>query len=326
MRQWFTMKAEEGVGEIVIYDAIGKSFWGEDTVSAKSFLDTLAALGDVTAITLRINSPGGDVFDGLAIHNAIKNHAAKVTARIDGIAASVASYIAMAADTIIMPANSFMLVHQAAGFAFGTADDMRALAEDLGRIDASIAATYVARTGMTEAKVKALMKEDRLMDAKEAKALGFTDEVVKETKLAANFSLRLLPEAAAAQFRAAAGGNDPAPPPPPEPAPAPAPAPQPQPAAEVIDLNAAKKQGLDEHRAYVASITDLCTLAATPERVGAYVRAGTPVEQVRKELLDMRAAAPKPEVMPHHPLAPQTPPASAWAKITDKINARLNRT
>jgi hypothetical protein len=94
----------------------------------------------------------------------------------------------------------------------------------------------------------------------------------------------------------------------------------------VVDLNAAKKQGVDEHREYVASITDICTLAAAPERVGAYVRAGTPVDQVRKELLDMRAAAPAAPVMPQHPLAPQTPPATAWAKITDKINARLNRT
>jgi ATP-dependent protease ClpP protease subunit len=177
MRNWFTMKAEEGVGEIAIYDEIGKSFWGDETVSAKSFLDTLAALGPVNAITLRINSPGGDVFDGLAIHNALKNHAAKVTARIDGLAASAASYIAMAADKIVMPANSFMLVHQSAGFALGTADDMRALADDLERIDNSITATYVARTGMTTGEVKALMKEDRLMGAAEAKELGFADEV-----------------------------------------------------------------------------------------------------------------------------------------------------
>jgi len=88
----------------------------------------------------------------------------------------------------------------------------------------------------------------------------------------------------------------------------------------VVDLNAAKQQGVDEHRRYVTDVTDLCTLARAPERVGAYVRANTPVEQVRKELLAMQTA--EPAVMPHHPLAPQTPPAAAWAKITDKINAR----
>jgi ATP-dependent protease ClpP protease subunit len=115
MRQWFKMQAAEGVGEIVIYDEIGASFWGEDSVSAKQFLATLEGLGDVNSITLRINSPGGDVFDGLAIHNALKNHKATVTAHIDGIAASIASYIAMAADSIVMPANTFMLVHRAQG-------------------------------------------------------------------------------------------------------------------------------------------------------------------------------------------------------------------
>jgi ATP-dependent Clp protease, protease subunit len=335
MRKWFQMKAEDGVGEIVIYDEIGKSFWGEDTVSAKSFLDTLAALGEVNAITLRINSPGGDVFDGLAIHNALKNHAAKVTARIDGLAASAASYIAMAADTIVMPANAFMLVHQAAGFALGTADDMRSLADDLDRIDDSITATYVARTGMTTVEVKALMKEDRLMGAAEAKELGFADKVVKETKMAANYSLRLLPAAAATRFRAATTGSgqgDPPLPPAPEkpeelPAVVPPASPEPElvpikepPAAKVVDLNAAKQQGIEEHRAYVAAVTDLCTLARASGRVGDYVRANTPVDQVRKELLS--AAAEVVEVLPQHPLAAKAS-ASAWTKITDKLNARV---
>ena len=88
-------------------------------------------------IKLRINSPGGDVFDGVAIYNAIKNHKAKVTAHVDGIAASAASFVAMAADEIVMPSNSFMLVHNASGFAMGQADDMRAVAADLERIDKS---------------------------------------------------------------------------------------------------------------------------------------------------------------------------------------------
>src|SRR4029077_12753927 len=108
--------AEDKSAEILIYDEIGKSWWGEDTVSAKQFLDDLANLGDVDNISLRINSPGGDVFDGVAIHNALKNHKATVTAHVDGIAASAASFIAMAADKIVMPSNSFMLVHGAAGF------------------------------------------------------------------------------------------------------------------------------------------------------------------------------------------------------------------
>jgi ATP-dependent protease ClpP protease subunit len=209
MRQWFTMKAaEDKTAEIFIYDVIGKSFWDDDTVSAKQFVDDLAALGDVSAITLRINSPGGDVFDGVAIHNAIKNHKATVTAQVDGIAASAASFIAMAADKIVMPSNSFMLVHGASGFAYGSADTVRALAEDLDRIDKSMTATYAARSNSTAATVQALMKEDRLMDADEAKKLGFADEVTEPIKMAAKFSLRLLPKAAAEKFRAAAGDEE----------------------------------------------------------------------------------------------------------------------
>jgi len=328
MRKWYTMKAEAATAEIVIYDEIGKSFWNEDAVGAKQFLDDLNALGDVDNITLRINSPGGDVFDGVAIHNALKNHKAKVTAQIDGIAASAASFIAMAADKIVMPTNSFLLIHGASGFAMGNADVMHAIADDLDRLDNSLTATYVARAKSTTDKVKALMKEDRLMDATEAKEWGFADEVTAEKKMAANFSLRLLPKAAADRFRAETGAgekdpplSDPAPQKPEELNPR-APSASPE-AAKVVDLNAARQQGIDQHRQYVTDVTDLCTLAQAPERVGAYVRANTPVEQVRKELLAVRAG--DPAVMPHHPLAPQAPPASAWGKITDKLNARSTK-
>jgi ATP-dependent protease ClpP protease subunit len=338
MRQWFTMKAEDKSAEIVIYDEIGKSFWNEEAVSAKSFLDDMNALGDVETITLRINSPGGDIFDGVAIHNAIKNHKAKVTAHVDGIAASAASYIAMAADKIIMPANAFMLIHGASGFVFGNADDMRGVAADLDRVDKSITATYVARSKSTTAKIKAIMKEDRLMDAAEAKELGLADEVTKETKLAANFSLRLLPPKIADFIRAETGaGQGPSPlpsaaaseepgeqtpaiPAPPIQEPPTLPQPVREPAAKVVDLGAAKKEGVEEHKAYVSQVTDLCTLANAPERVGSYVRASTPVEQVRKELLDMRAQA---VVLAQHPVVPKVTPAETWGKITEKLNARV---
>ena len=266
------------------------------------------------------------MFDGVAIYNALRNHKAKVTAQVDGIAASAASFVAMAADRIVMPSNSFMLVHQAAGFSMGTADDMKAVAADLERIDQSITATYAARTGQTTAKVRALMKEDRLMDAKEAKELGFADEVTKPVKLNATFkSFNLLPKAAAARWRAETGVAQGEPP-------------QPDTASEgsggqpvvlpiptvaqsnVVDISTAKREGADEHHTYVTSITDLCTLARAPERIGGYLRGKTPVEQVRKELLEAQASS---TVMPHHPLLPAAADAAAsWAKITAKLNAR----
>jgi ATP-dependent Clp protease, protease subunit len=368
MRHWFTMKKngngdddedqtdddDEDTGdedddkkkknpfaEILIYDAIGQSFMGENTVGAKAFIDGLAALGEVDEIKLRINSPGGDVFDGVAIYNALKNHKAKVTAHVDGLAASAASFVAMAADRIVMPSNSFMLVHNASGFSMGTADDMRALAEDLDRIDASMVATYVARTGATQAVVKNLMKEDRLMDAKEAKELGFTDEVTKPVKLRAAYSLSLLPPAAADQFRnlfweplGTQMGTEQGDPPPSAPGPeesgAQALAPPTPPkrrvkvGAKVIDISAASKQaGIEEHRRYVADVTDLCTLAGAAECVGGFVRANTSLARVRKELLYMKASTPA--VISQHPLVPSVTPTASWDKITDKLNARKNR-
>jgi hypothetical protein len=182
------------------------------------------------------------------------------------------------------------------------------------------------------------MKEDRLMDADEAKSLGFADEVTAPITMAAKFPLRLLPKAAAARLQALAGDDETEPPEPAavpaaepvppalpasDPVPQPEPEPEQQPTAELINLNAAKKTGAAEHKAYVDSITDLCALARAPERVGAYVRAGTPVEQVRKELL---ARADEPSVMPQHPLLPPAQvAATAWSKITDKINARLRK-
>jgi len=343
MRPWYTMKASEkgDTAEITIYDAIGQSFWMEETVSAKQFVEDLNGLGDnVDNITLRINSPGGDVFDGVAIHNAIKNHKAKVTARVDGIAASIASYIAMAADKIVMPQNSFLLLHNASGFSFGNADDMRAVADDLDRIDKSITATYAARSGQSAPKVRALLKEDRLMDATEAKQLGYADEVVKEVKLAAfsDISMRLLPKAVAERIRAETGQQpEPKAPPvaavsekPVSPTPASPAGPEahhpagpsaPQASAEVIDIGKAKKMGIEEHQAYVSDITDLCALAGKLDLVGAYVRAATPVADVRKELLTMRTT--EHSIMPQHPMIdPAKAPTSMWGKITDKLNAR----
>jgi hypothetical protein len=131
--------------------------------------------------------------------------------------------------------------------------------------------------------------------------------------MAARFSLRLLPEKVAERFAAVlpetgAAQEDPPPtaqlPETPEPSPpmapeSPPPAPIQEPTAQVIDLNKAKQTGIDEHKAYVSQVTDLCTLARAADRVGAYVRAGTPVDQVRKELLELRASA---DVLPHHPL------------------------
>lgn len=205
MRNWFEIRAaaQSGVGEVLIYGEIGPSFFGEETLSAKDFDAALKALGDASQIALRVNSPGGDVYDALAIFNMLKAHPARVTARVDGIAASAASLVVMAADEIVMPENSFLLIHEPQMAAFGDAADLLAAAADLETISSTFAAIYAKRSGMKEADVAALMAEDRLLDAAEAVSLGLADKAAQAVKIAANFSLAKLPKAARERFAAA---------------------------------------------------------------------------------------------------------------------------
>lgn len=116
---WFRMQASaDNQVEIYIYDEIG--YWG---VTARQFVNDLKALGDVTHINLHINSPGGDVFDGIAIFNALKHHGASITVHIDGLAASMASVIAMVGNPVIMPENTMMMIHYPSHYLMGTHEE-----------------------------------------------------------------------------------------------------------------------------------------------------------------------------------------------------------
>ena len=105
-RRWYEFRAQARGADVVLYDEIGA--FG---IPAKAFLDELKALGPVAELTVRINSPGGSVFDGVAIYNALKRHDGAVTVWIDGIAASIASMIAMAGDEVVMPENAMLVLH-----------------------------------------------------------------------------------------------------------------------------------------------------------------------------------------------------------------------
>lgn len=148
MASWYAIRARGTGAEVAIYDEIGA--YG---VSAKGFLAELGALPEGTPVDLRLNSPGGSVFDAVAIHNAIKRHAGTVTVWIDGIAASAASYIAMAGDEIVMPENAFLMIHDPAGLVMGTAEDMRAMAEALDKVKGSLVSGYAAKSGRTPEEV-----------------------------------------------------------------------------------------------------------------------------------------------------------------------------
>jgi ATP-dependent Clp protease protease subunit len=131
--------------------------WG---ISARNFINDLGGLGAVKTIKARINSYGGDVFDGIAIYNALKYHEASVEVTVYGIAASIASVIAMAGDKILMPENAFMFVHDPLGFAAGNAADMRELADALDKIKGGLVRSNAAKTGQSDEKIAELMSAD----------------------------------------------------------------------------------------------------------------------------------------------------------------------
>ena len=184
MTSWYAIRARGTGAEVAIYDEIGA--YG---VSAKGFLAELGALPDGTPVDLRLNSPGGSVFDAVAIYNALKRHAGTVTVWIDGIAASAASYVAMAGDEIVMPENAFLMIHDPSGLAMGTAGDMRAMAEALDKIAGSLVRGYAAKSGKTDDEIAALMAAETWFDAGDAVAAGFADRLADPVRMAARFDI-----------------------------------------------------------------------------------------------------------------------------------------
>jgi ATP-dependent Clp protease, protease subunit len=161
-RRWYEFRAQaKGAAEIVIYDEIGA--FG---IPAKAFIDELKALGPVAELTLRINSPGGSVFDGVAIYNALERHGAAITIWIDGLAASIASMIAMAGDEVVMPENAMLVLHDPSGRVMGTAQDMRATADALDKMKAGMVAAYRAKSGRDDAEIEALMAAETWLSAR----------------------------------------------------------------------------------------------------------------------------------------------------------------
>lgn len=174
--QWFEIRnaVTGGTAEVWIYDEIG--YWG---VTAEVFAKQVAQL-DVSAITVRLNSPGGDAFDGIAIHNALRSHPAPVTVVVDALAASAASVIAMAGDTIIMNSGSQMMIHDASGLCMGNARDMEEMREVLDRMSDSLAAFYAERAGGDAASWREAMQAETWYTADEAVAAGLADQVASK--------------------------------------------------------------------------------------------------------------------------------------------------
>lgn len=161
---------------ISVFDEIGEDPWTGEGWTAKRMAGTLRSIGK-KPVTVALNSPGGDMFEGLAIYNLLAEHPEKVTVKVMGMAASAASFIAMAADEIVMGAGSFMMIHNAWGVVIGNRNDMRAAADIFDKFDGAMTDIYAARTGRSKAKVSDLMDAETYMTAKEAVQLGFADSM-----------------------------------------------------------------------------------------------------------------------------------------------------
>jgi ATP-dependent protease ClpP protease subunit len=173
------MTAASNDNTITIFDVIGEDFWIGGGVTAKRISAALRTIGHQD-VTVKINSPGGDMFEGIAIYNLLRAHPAKVTVEVLGWAASAASIIAMAGDEIRMGLGTFMMVHNAWGIVVGNRHDMRDAADLFDGFDSAIADIYEARTSMKRADIEKLIDAETFMGPSEAVKNGFADAVDEE--------------------------------------------------------------------------------------------------------------------------------------------------
>lgn len=185
---WKIVNKAKDTAEILLYEQFGKDFFSDEGIAAKDFAADLKALGDIKNIDIRINSAGGSVFEGLAIYNILKTHKAQITVYIDGLAASIASVVAMAGDLIVMPENSLLMIHDPSGLTMGSAEEMRKTADLLDKIKESLVMAYKAKSGLPEEEIADLMTAETWLNGKEAKEKGFCDECIEPMKMAASAS------------------------------------------------------------------------------------------------------------------------------------------
>lgn len=209
MKTWFTItnKASDPAATIDIFDEIG--LWG---VTVKDFADALKAVPMDRAINLRINSPGGSIFDGTAIYNLIAERADKVTAKVIGVAASMASIIMLAAHRTVAAENATIMIHNPSGIAMGDSTTMREMADVLDKLRGQLVNTYAKKTGKSEADIIAAMDATTWFTAQEAMDWGLIDTVSSPVKAAASFDLTRfgeVPEKISGGRQPAASANKP---------------------------------------------------------------------------------------------------------------------
>lgn len=193
IKKFWKLKAlDEKTGDLTLYGEISNETWWEDEVTPKEFKSDLDDLGEIDTLNIYINSPGGDVFAGQAIYSMLKRHKAHKNVYIDGLAASIASVIAMSGDTIFMPKNAMMMLHNPWTIGIGNSEEFRKLAEDLDKIRESLIAAYEGHSALTRDEIISIMDAETWLTATECEEYGFCDVVQEEKQLAASIDKRLL--------------------------------------------------------------------------------------------------------------------------------------
>ncbi|MDR2366438.1 MAG: ATP-dependent Clp protease proteolytic subunit [Zoogloeaceae bacterium] len=314
MKKWYEIqnRAGESPGiEVSIYDEIG--IWG---VSAADFIRDLRAVDDgMSPIVVAINSPGGNVFDGIALNAFLSRLGDRCAARIDGIAASAASVVAVGASRVQIGESAMMMIHQPWQIAAGNAEDFRKLADDLDKVGDSVRAAYQRKApGIEDEDLSALLDDETWLSAKEAVELGLADEIVERASVKACRGAFGLLERYGKLPRALAE-PEPAPaepePEPPEPEPEPEP---PNPGADesgaelaaiaaqlasacvkagvsqltehIIMSTSKTKEAADAEVARIEAIASLCVAARRTELAALYIQSRLSAEEARARLFD----------------------------------------
>lgn len=304
MKRWFEIKTKAGKNaEVWIYDEIGG--FG---ISAKEFIKELNAL-EAESIDLRINSPGGVVFEGAAIYNALKRHGAKVTSYIDGLAASIAGVVALAGERVVMAENALFMIHNPWAMCVGDAGEMRKTAEILDKVRATIMNAYMEKSGMGEEELMAAMDAETWYSAAEAKASGFVDEIEGRADMAAcvKWDFKALGYRRAPEFLGVINDNT-------EP-------PGGEGKKEVKEMivqtevdapKGAEVKAMVNVNSDAAKVVELAMAHGFGDRASGWISEGKGVEQVAKEILDMKRS------MPLASPAPDVP------RLTDKEQRRYS--
>ena len=198
-KQFSALSRSDEDNEIVMYDEIGN--WG---TTAEDFRNKLKDITGSMA-TVRINSPGGDVFDGLAIGNIIRSNFREVTVYIDGLAASIATLIAIAGDRVVMASDAAWMIHSPWTFAMGSAKDMEDTIGVLRKVEDILVGRYVAKTKQPEDKIRAWMEAETWFTAQEALDAGFIDEIAEDSGLENMFAMSGVYAKVPDRFNAATG-------------------------------------------------------------------------------------------------------------------------